>query len=132
MTVSVRRTPWLSGVMGVLAFSAAQVPLLLLTPPVDGISAPGWFLNSGRNVLVVVAVLFAGAAVVRARKQASDRDAGFYFVGAEAAMLVTLFFIGPGNLFPIVIVLSSTMVGFVVFAGASCGANLRAWRTHAG
>jgi len=120
-----------SVLLGAFAFCAAQIPLLIATPAVAGISAPGWFLNSGRNVLLVGSILAIGAAVVRARKAASDRDAVFYGIGAVAAMIVTLSVIGPGSIFPIVIVFGTCVVAFAVGLGATCGAAVRARRTHA-
>ena len=124
------RRQLLSGILGSFAFCAAQVPLLLLARPVPGITAPGWFLNSGRNVLIVAAALAAGAAVLTARKSASDRDAVFYGLGAATAMIVTLAAIGPGTIFPIVIVFGCGLVAFAVGVGGTCGAGVRARRTH--
>ena len=126
------RTPWLSGLLGVLAFCVVQVPLLIAMPPAGGIAEPGWFLNSGRNVLLVGLTLAIGAAVLTARKQASDRDAVLYGIVAVAAMIVTLFVIGAGTIFPIVIVFGTGLVVFAVGAGGTCGAAVRARRTHAG
>ena len=127
------RAPLLPGVLGVFAFCAVQIPLLLATPTVaGGMNAPGWFLNSGRNVLFVGSILAAGAAAVYLRRLASVRDAVFYGVGAVTAMIVTLFMIGPGNIFPIVIVFGMGVVALAVLAGATCGAAVRALRTHAG
>ena len=122
----------MSGVLGVIAFCAAQIPLLLATPPVAGIRTPGWFLNSGRSVLLVGFALAIGAAVLTAGKQASDRDAVFYGIGAVVAMIVTLFVIGAGNIFPIVIVFGTGLVVFAVGAGGTCGAAVRARRTQVG
>ena len=130
----VSRTPQrqlLSGILGSLAFCAAQVPLLLLTRAVPGITAPGWFLNSGRNVLIIAVVLAAGALILTARKNASDRDAVFYGLGAVAAMIVTLVAIGLGTIFPIVIVFGCGLVAFAVGVGGTCGAGLRARQTNA-
>ena len=130
MTVSgAARRQWRSGLLGVLAFAGVQVPLLLATSPVPGITAPGWFLNSGRNVLLVAAVLAAGAAALTARQTSSDRDAVFYGLGAVAAKVVTLSVIGPGSIFPIVIIFGGGLVAFAVGVGGTCGAGLRARRT---
>ena len=126
------RTQWLSVVLGVFAFCAAQIPLLIATPAVAGINAPGWFLNSGRSVLLVGSILAAGAAVLRVRKLASDRDAVLYGIGAVTAMIVTLFVIGPGTIFPIVIVFGTGIVVFAVGLGATCGAAVRVRWTHSG
>ena len=120
----------LSGVLGSLAFCAAQIPLLLLARPVPGITAPGWFLNSGRNVLLVAAALAAGVAVLTAQKSSSDRDAVFYGLGAVTAMIVTLVAIGLGTIFPIVIAFGCGLVAFAVGVGGTCGAVLRARRSN--
>jgi hypothetical protein len=116
-----------SGVLGVFVFCAVQVPLLLATRAVPGgMNAPGWFLNSGRNVLLVAAILAAGAAILSVRRRASVPDVVSYGIGAVAAMSVTLFAIGPGTIFPIVIAFGSCVVALAVLAGASCGAAVRA------
>jgi len=125
------RLQLLSGLAGVFAFCVMQIPLLIATPPVAGITAPGWFLNSGRNVLLVGLTLAIGAAVLTARKRASDRDAVFYGIGAVVAMIVTLVAMGAGNIFPIVIFFGTCLVAFAVGAGGTLGAAVRARRAHA-
>ena len=133
MAVSVAsRTQGLSSLLGGVTFCVVQIPLLVATPPAAGITQPGWFLNSGRNVLLVGLALAIGAAILTARKQASDRDAVLYGIGAVVAMIVTLFAIGAGNIFPIVIVFGAGLVVFAVGAGGTCGAAVRARRTQAG
>ena len=122
----------LSGLLGALTFCVIQIPLLIATPPAAGIEQPGWFLNSGRNMLLVGLALAIGAVILTARKQGSDRDAAFYGIGAVVAMIVTLVAIGPGNIFPIVIFFGTGVVVFAVGAGGTCGAALRARRTQAG
>ena len=124
------RRQLLSGILGSLAFCAAQIPLLLLTRPIPGITAPGWFLNSGRNVLLVAVALAAGALGLTARKSASDRDAVFYGLGAITAMIVTLVATGLGTIFPIVVVVGCGLITFAVGLGGTCGAGLRARRTN--
>ena len=126
------RSQLLSGLAGVIVFCLVQIPLLIATPPVAGITAPGWFLNSGRNILLVGLTLAIGAVMLTVRKHASDRDAVFYGVGAVAAMVVTLVAIGAGNIFPIVIVIGGGLVVFAVGAGGTLGAALRARRAQAG
>ena len=133
MAVSVAlRAKLLPALLGALAYCVVQIPLLIATPPVAGTTEPGgWFLNSGRNVLLVGLTLAIGAAVLTARKQGSDRDAVFYGIGAVVAMIVTLFSMGAGNIFPIVIVFGSGLIVFAVGAGRTCGAAVRARRAHA-
>jgi hypothetical protein len=127
------RTPLLPGVLGLLAFCAAQIPLLLATTAVaGGMNSPGWFLNSGRNVLLVGSILAAGAAMLCLRRLASVRDAVFYGTGAVTAMIVTLAVIGPGTIFPIVIAFGMGVIALAVLVGAACGAAVRALRIQAG
>src|SRR5712675_1986591 len=90
--------------LGAVAFAVAQVPLLITTIAVPGISSPGWFLNSGMNALAVGLVVALAAAAVFVRKRASIRDAFSLGAGAVVAMVATLFAIGAGTIFPIVIV----------------------------
>ena len=130
MTVSGPRRQLRSGILGSFAFCAAQIPLLLLTRPVPGMPAPGWFLDSWRNILIVAAVLAAGAAVLTAPKSASGRDALFYGFGAVTAMIVTLAAIGLGSIFPIGIIVGCGLIMLAVVLGGTCGARLRARRTH--
>ena len=130
MTVSGPRRQLRSGILGSFAFCAAQIPLLLLTPPVPGITAPGWFLDSWRDMLIVAAALAAGAAVLTASKNASDRDAVFYGFGAVTAMIVILVAIGLGTIFPIGIFVGCGLIMLAVGLGGICGARLRARRTH--
>jgi len=126
------RSQLISGFAGALAFGVVQIPLLIATPPAAGISEPGWFLNSGRNVLLVGLTLAIGAAMLTVRKRASDRDAVCYGIGAVVAMIVTLVALGAGNIFPIVIVFGTVLAVFAVGAGGTLGAAIRARRTHAG
>ena len=119
--VSIRPVGW--AVLGALAFAGAQVPLLVTAPAVAGVSSPGWFLNSGSNALVVglVVALVAAAGAIQ--------DLPFYGLGAFTAMVATLFAIGPGNIFPIVIVFGTCFLGVSIVVGGACGAGVRALRT---
>lgn len=126
------RSQLTSGLAGALAFWVVQIPLLIATSPVAGITAPGWFLNSGRNVLLVGLTLAIGAVMLTVRKQASDRDAVFYGIGAVAAMIVTLFVIGLGGPFPIVVIIGAGLIVFAVGAAGTLGSAVRARRAQAG
>ena len=126
------RPQLLSGLAGALAFCLVQIPLLIATPPKAGISDPGWFLNSGRNVLLVGLTLAIGAVMLTVRKQASDRDAVFYGIGAVVAMITTLFALGLGGPFPIVVIIGAGLIVFAVGAAGTLGAAVRARRTQAG
>jgi hypothetical protein len=120
------------GLLGALAFVAGQIPLLLMTPAVPGgIEAPGWLLNSGRNALFIAGVLAVGAAGISLRRQSTLRDPVAYAIGAALAMAGTLFGIGAGNIFPIVIAFGTILVGVAVLVGSACGAAARALLTRA-
>jgi hypothetical protein len=82
-----------------------------------------WFLNSGRGVALTTAVLGVAAvlaAVAWARDQ-SDANAHALnlAIGAALAMGLTLLAIGPGTIFPIVLLLG--LVLFVSFLGLWLG-----------
>ena len=64
--------------------------------------------------------------------QGASRDAVFYGMGAVTAMIVALSVIGPGSIFPIVVAFGICVVVLAVFIGTTCGAAVRALRTHAG
>jgi hypothetical protein len=120
-------------VLGAFAFAAAQIPLLVGTRTLPGgPSTPGWFLNSGQNALIVGGVMALVAAVVSLRALASFQDVLFYATGAVSAMIGTLFAIGPGAIFPIVVVFGVCILGLAVAVGGTLGTGVRAWRTRAG
>jgi len=92
-----------------------------------GVYAP-WFLNSGRAVAFTAASLMAAAAIVAI---VSDSRlpwlvAGLNLaVGAVGAMIVVLFTVGPGTLFPIAIATGAAVVGVSSLAGALAGLAVR-------
>lgn len=106
---------------GAVAFAAAQAALFLVAgdtrrPTVD---SPGWFLNSGRGVLVMalVAAAVCGAAL-RAWPAGTIWKGWVAFVaGAAIALVISVFALGPGTIFPIVIAAGL----FVVLVGALAG-----------
>jgi hypothetical protein len=80
-----------------------------------------WFLNTGPSAgaaVLVLAVAGAGASALWAR---NGVDAGLQALavaaGAALAMTITLFVIGPGNIFPIVLMAGTG----VAVAGAAVG-----------
>lgn len=117
-----------SGVVGAAVFCLTQIPLLLLTADRDGITNPGWFLNSGRNVLIMAIALAVGAAVLSATTTAAGATPVSYGIGASVAMIVVLFAIGPGNIFPIVHVFGGAVIAWAVACGYGCIQAVRALR----
>jgi hypothetical protein len=108
---------------GAVAFAAAQAVLFLVSgdtrrPTVD---SPGWFLNSGRGVLVmaVVASVACGAAI-RAWPAGTIWKGWVAFVGGAAiALVISVFALGPGTIFPIVIAAGLAVVGVGALIGSA-------------
>jgi len=93
--------------------------------PIRAEDNPGWFLNSGRNVAILGLTLTSGAAVLALSASDVVLRAAMFAVGAIIAMATTLFFIGPGNIFPIVIVIGGVIVALAVSCGAAVGSIVR-------
>src|SRR5215510_5025680 len=84
-----------------------------------GVYAP-WFLNSSRAVAVTAGALMIAGAIVALTTP--DRTgwlvAGLNLAaGAMAAMIVVLFSVGPGTLFPIAITIGAMVVAVSSIAG---------------
>jgi hypothetical protein len=100
---------WRSVVLGAAAFLAAHAVLVAKWATWFGGQWEPWFLNdSGRAVALTAATLFA-AALAAGLLWALDRaDAIVHGInvaaGAAAAMIGVLVAVGPGTIFPIVIV----------------------------
>jgi len=109
-------------VVGIAAFLTPQITLFLTTsqPPVP-IKDPGWFLNSGRNVATISAVIAVVAAVLAARRRWTIGDTATFGLGVLVAMVGTLFTIGPGTIFPIVIAVGSVVAGVTILVGTAVG-----------
>jgi hypothetical protein len=104
--------------LGALAFLAADFALAR--------TGAGWFLNSGRGVLVVAAVLGVLAILVGSVRTVPLRVGGAALVaGAVVAMVGTLFVVGPGTIFPIVIVVGTAVIAVAVAAGTMLAALVR-------
>jgi hypothetical protein len=92
-----------------------------------GVYAP-WFLNSGRAVALTAGSLMVVAAI--AALTISDRRDWLVVgmnltAGATVAMVIVLFAVGPGTLFPIAIVIGTVVVAVSSAAGALAGAAVR-------
>ena len=78
----------------------------------------GWWLNSGTGVALASLVLFALAAIVCDPE--SHRSAIALWIGTILGTSAMLFRVGPGTIFPIVVVFgaiwSAAMIGAGVFA----------------
>ena len=107
---------WASVVLGAAMFLVTHLVVISKwTTWFDGQQAP-WFLNSGRAVgftalCLLVAGLVASASWARDRDDAMTHSANVA-AGALVAMTVVLFFVGPGTIFPIVIVFGGAIALF--------------------
>jgi hypothetical protein len=112
--------------VGVTAFMAPQIALFVsVPPPSPPINAPGWFLNSGFNVATIAGVITVVAALLPLRRRWRVRETATFGAGVLLAMIGTLVAIGPGTIFPIVIVIGSVVVGFGIFWGTAAGCGVR-------
>ena len=112
---------------GGLTFAAVQ-GWLLATSNGSG-PDPGWFLDepdAGLAVLTTIALASALVAVFRLTHWLASAAA--FTAGAVVAMTIVLFSIGPGTIFPIVIVFGTLVLGMASLIGAVLGWLLRtAW-----
>lgn len=115
------RTVVLHAVIGALAFIAIQLLLFVLAgdAPATSESGSGWFLNTAASLAAVVGIIAAASAVLALVTPHSNvwQGSGAFAAGATIAMAVSLFVIGPGNIFPIVIVVGGAFITIAAFAG---------------
>lgn len=95
-----------------------------------------WFLNSGSALILTLAAVAAAAAAGVLLSSRGARNASRQSLqvagGAVLAMAITIFVIGPGTIFPIVLAMGATLMtlgallgGLLGFAAAWClGARL--------
>jgi hypothetical protein len=113
---------WTSVVFGAATFVATHIVVISKWATwFDGQREP-WFLNSGRAVgftalCLLVAGLVASACWARNRDEAVTHGANVA-AGAVLAMIVVLIIVGPGTIFPIVIVFGGTIALFSSAAGS--------------
>jgi hypothetical protein len=125
-TKALRESPVAWVAVGIAAFMAPQVALFLTTPQSPlGIKDPGWFLNSGDNVATIRSVIAAVAALLAVRRRWRVEDTAKFALGVLMAMVGTLVMIGPGNLFPIVIVVGAVVLGLAILLGTAVGYALQ-------
>ena len=112
---------WPSLVLGATAFLAAHAVEVVMWTAWFSPQFKPFFTNSGRamaftTACVVIAGLLAGF-LARDRRDVLIQAAAVT-AGAAIAMTCVLFWVGPGNLFPIVIVLGTVIVAVGSFLGA--------------
>jgi hypothetical protein len=105
---------------GAVAFAAAQAVLFLVAEPParDAINGEGWFLNSSTGIAVMAAVLVAASLVVsRALPAPLWQRWGLFVGGGIAALVGAVFLVGPGTIFPIVIVAGAAVIAVSALVG---------------
>ncbi|HEY7789362.1 MAG TPA: hypothetical protein VIC33_02505 [Vicinamibacterales bacterium] len=79
----------------------------------------GWWLNSGRGVMLMLVIVFAlGVLCAIARPAAAWRSAGALSVGASAGSAALLGWIGAGTIWPIALVVAAALSTAAALAGA--------------
>jgi hypothetical protein len=108
------------------------VPLLIGAVSAASLQAcTGWWLNSGIGVAWTVAVLFLLALCVGSWSPRSPwARATALWAGVMTGLAASLFWIGPGTIWPIVLTVSGVLSASAVLAGISVG-QMR-WSTRAG
>jgi hypothetical protein len=108
--------------VGIAAFLVPQLALFLTTSQAPiAVDDRGWFLNSGRNVATIGSVIGVVSALIAARRQWRLRDTATFGLGVLIAMVATLFTIGPGTIFPIVIIIGAALAGVATLVGTAVG-----------
>lgn len=113
--------------VGAGAFAVTQYAMFAASTDPNLLDGAGWFLNGGGNILVMLSVLAAaaGALNVVAPPARLWPAAGAFGLGATAAMIATLFAIGPGSIFPIVIAFGAGVIAAATAAGTLIGRGVR-------
>lgn len=97
---------------GVIPFTVGLLVSMLLQ------WAGGWWLNSGRGVVTTTVVLFGVAVAFCLRSEAPWHRAGALWIGSIVGMAAALLWVGPGTIWPIVMVVAAGLTSASVFAGA--------------
>jgi hypothetical protein len=113
---------WTSVVLGAATFLATHVIVFSYWTTWFGGQHEPWFLNSGRGVAFTMLSLLVAASLASVL-WARDRNAAMVHglnvaAGAVLAMIVVLIVVGPGTIFPIVIVFGGIIALFSTGIGS--------------
>ena len=112
---------WTSLVLGAVTFLVAHAVETALWTSWFSAEWEPFFMNSGRAVAFTAAcILLAGllAAILARDRRDALIHAGSVTAGAAAVMIVTVFWTGPGTLFPIAIILGIVILAVGSYLGA--------------
>lgn len=117
-----RQIDWALLLGGAAVFAIVHAVAVRVTP----VAAPsraaldGWWLNAVETVVAVaVAMVVVSWLVLRRRPGRLAARAVSWAVGAMAGMALTLAYVGPGNIWPIVLAVGGAVLGVSVAAAAA-------------
>lgn len=110
---------------GAAVFGLAQGWLFEHAAPMAGFEHSGWFLNSGLGVRVIGRTFIVTGILAGLLRQSGLIDAALIVSGAVLAMMIVLFSIGPGTIFPIVVAFGTAVVFGATAIGALAGVAVR-------
>ena len=110
---------------GAALFGMVQAVLFRVALPPLAVRGGGWFLNTGTGALAMACTFAVLGAIMGACRRDGILDAMAAAAGAIVAMVVVLFWIGPGNIFPIAIMFGVFILGGVTAIGAAIGTIAR-------
>ena len=87
-------------------------------------SQTGWWLNEQDRVLPTLLVLLAAAVLFGLKGEGSVRSQITLWAGAMIGLTAWLAYIGPGTIWPIILLLSSIMTGAAVMLGTGIAAGV--------
>ena len=88
-------------------------------------SQTGWWLNEQARVLPTLAVLVGAAVLFGLKGERSDRSQQLtLWAGAMMGLTGWLAYVGPGTIWPIILLVSSVMTGAAVMIGTGIAAGV--------
>ena len=114
------------GVVGAATFAFVQV-LWTLGHTYGGLKG-AWVMKTGLGIafcFAVFAIVAGAASALQGSPGGLVRFVGAMLAGALVALVVALMIVGPGNLWPIVIVFDGAIIGGAILLGAAIGSAFR-------
>jgi hypothetical protein len=110
--------------------SDTLIPLLMGAVSAAAMQAwTGWWLNSGTGVAYTLALLFLLAVLVGTRYTHSQcTEAVALWAGSMTGLTMSLFWRGPGTIWPIVLLVSSVLIAGTIVVGTGL-CRVWAWLT---
>ncbi len=118
-----KRRGLLSFQLGLLLFGATETAWLAYAAANPTVSR--WVLEPNRGILVALAVHFIAAIAYSAAFRPKVTDFFSFAAGVVTAVVVGLFFVGGGNLWPIVLLVDVLLLAPALLTGLGRGLALR-------